>query len=90
MCLFCSIFVQIPPYYRPPTKLREGNVFSRVYPPGAHATITDDALDLPIEGPLCTGPLLVLPSSAIEAHMVRKRAIRILLECFLVPTESYI
>ena len=47
--------------YRPPTKLREGNVFSRVCPSvshsvggegrGPHVTITHDILDLTIQGP---------------------------------------
>ena len=42
-------------YYRPPTKLRGGNVFTRVclftgvVP---HGTITHDALDLTVQGPL--------------------------------------
>ena len=43
-------------YYCLPTKLREGNVFSRVCPSvilsnkGSHVTITRDALDLTVQG----------------------------------------
>ena len=40
-------------FYSPPTKFREGNVFSRVYSQGggggSHVTITHDALDLTVK-----------------------------------------
>ena len=44
-------------YYRPPMKLREGNVFSHVClstggEGGSHVTTTDDALDLTIQASL--------------------------------------
>ena len=50
--------------YRPPKKLQEGNVFSRVCPSvslstgggGSHVTIARDALDLIIQSPPPPGP----------------------------------
>ena len=48
-------------HYRPPTKLRESNVFSRVclsVHRGDHVTITHDAFDLTVQGPPAL-PLLV-------------------------------
>ena len=50
----CRLFKNI---YHPPTKLRKGNVFSRVCPSvipsmgGPHVTITHDALDLIVSPP---------------------------------------
>ena len=50
----CRLFKNI---YHPPTKLRKGNVFSRVCPSvipsmgGPHVTITHDALDLIVQPP---------------------------------------
>ena len=43
-------------YYHPPSKLREGNVFSRAslfvgLGLGVHVTITHDTLDLTVQGP---------------------------------------
>ena len=46
-------------------------------------TITNDALDLTIQGPPYAHPPLVLMSGAIEERTVWKRTVRILLECFL-------
>ena len=47
-------------YYRPPMKLREGNVFSHVCQStgggGSHVTIIHDALDLTVQG--SPGPTL--------------------------------
>ena len=47
-----KVFV-INSFYRPPTKFREGNVFSRVYSlgggGGSHVIITHDALDLTVK-----------------------------------------
>ena len=37
-------------YYRPPTKLREGNVFSRVCSGRSLVIVTHDALDITIQG----------------------------------------
>ena len=87
-------------FYRPPTKLREGDVFSRVchyvqegspcdhYPwPLPQASPYRD-----LRGPYCTGTHLGPTTPApehikfvhYEAHAVGKRAVGILPECILV------
>ena len=38
-------------YYRPPTKLLEGTVFSRICRGGSHVTVTHDVLDLTVLPP---------------------------------------
>ena len=61
-------------FYRPPSKLREGNVFSRVclsiHRGGSLATITHDALDLTVQGPspesLCISPFKQAPQLVIS------------------------
>ena len=100
-----------PIYYRPTTKLREGNVFTGVCllfcSGGCHVTITHDALHLtvqshPVPEPAPLPPLVIWDMTtppppdmgpptnqswhlvATEARTVRNRAVRILLECFLV------
>ena len=80
----------------PPTKLREGNVFSRVclsvHVGDSHVTITHDALDLTTQTwnpyPWACSNLFILdsqhPPSLLLPRAVDKRMVRILLECFLV------
>ena len=75
-------------YYRPPMKLREGNVFSHVCPMGRGS---HDALHFTVHGypPPRTWDLTVQPpplmtSSGYWSTYGGKRSVRILLECFLV------
>ena len=48
-------------YYRPPTKFEESNVFTGVclFTGGSHGTITHDASDLAVQGPLWTWDLSI-------------------------------
>ena len=85
--LWNKLHSEITPRFLPSATLWEGNVFSCVCLPtgkGFHVTITNDALDLTTTQPLpsyCCWHLMIC-----EARTVSKRALRILLKCFLMET----
>ena len=64
-------------YYRPPTELREGNVFSCVCPfrlsvhRWSYVTITHDALDLTVEGSPLPRPSPPLQTREYDGHHQR-------------------
>ena len=82
-----------PCFYHLPTKLHEGNVFSHVCLSFCHSVHRGSHVTHgPAQGPLCPGPLPpctwtppdIFKLVHYETRMVGQRAIRILLECFLV------
>ena len=70
-------------YYRPPTKLRKGNVFSRVCL--AFCLSTGRGVTMwPLPLPMMHWTSLYRAPLSPEAHTVGKEAVRNLLKCFLV------
>ena len=59
-------------FFRPPTKLQEGNVFNRVClsvcPQGSHVTNDHNALDLTVEGPPSSVPLSMFKRVQLGLH----------------------
>ena len=91
--LSCSSYL-LPP----PMKLWEGNVFSRLSVRGGsnHVTIAHDALDITVQGPpqrvqtCSTWTALYTEPPRHERRMVGRRAVGVLLECFLVQCSVHL
>ena len=82
MPLYSIVSILSEDIYRPQTKLRDGNVSIRVC-----LSTEEGRRRAPFDHyTWCIGPPTVLTSGGvtIKAHMVGKRAVHILLECFLV------